>query len=121
MDSKQNTFTLAQRIHTAAEYSRTMSNPEYRLKTNHYLLLASPNEQEFGRLGLIIGKKVSKKAVIRNKYKRIIRESFRQDSISKLPINVVVLGRSSLDSLSKSEFRHLLKQSWAKLQRLCQK
>lgn len=38
---------------------------------------AKPNNLGYSRLGLIVAKKIARRAVVRNKVKRIIREAFR--------------------------------------------
>jgi len=54
---------------------------------NHLFIIKSlENNLNINRLGIIIGLKVSKKAVIRNKIKRQIREIFRK-YIKENPLN----------------------------------
>ena len=45
---------------------------------NFWKLIAIPSEQANSRLGLAISKKICKRAVDRNLFKRIARETFRQ-------------------------------------------
>lgn len=59
------------------------------------------------KLGIIVSKKVDKRAVIRNKIKRRIREAFRNNK-PELIGSYVVLSKSSVTSLSLGE----LKQDW---------
>lgn len=49
----------------------------------HFTLLYCKNDLEWNRVGIIISKKISKKAVVRNKLRRQIRELYRikQDDI----------------------------------------
>ena len=50
-----------------------------------------PNQLEYNRFGLIVGKKINKKAVARNYMKRVIRDIFRQsDNSSKMDIIIQV-------------------------------
>ena len=50
-----------------------------------------PNQLEFSRFGLIVSKKINKKAVARNYMKRVIRNVFRQlNNSSKLDIIIQV-------------------------------
>ena len=39
---------------------------------------ARPNDMDMARLGMIVGKRVLRRAVDRNRAKRVIREAFRQ-------------------------------------------
>lgn len=50
-----------------------------------------PNQLEYNRFGLTVGKKINKKAVARNYMKRVIRDIFRQsDNSSKMDIIIQV-------------------------------
>lgn len=50
-------------------------------RSNRYFqVYARPNEREHPRLGIVVGKKVAKRAHRRNYIKRIVREWFRQNS-----------------------------------------
>ena len=54
-------------------------------------IFRKPNQLEYNRFGLIVGKKINKKAVARNYMKRVIRDVFRQfDNSSKLDIIIQV-------------------------------
>lgn len=52
-------------------------------------LLAAPNGLDFGRLGLIVPKKIISTAVGRNRVKRLIRESFRLNQAELVGLDVV--------------------------------
>ncbi|MDD3032766.1 MAG: ribonuclease P protein component [Candidatus Pacebacteria bacterium] len=51
------------------------------IKTDSLFLKILENEQEITRIGIVISKKVSKRAVIRNKIKRRIREIVKKSSL----------------------------------------
>ena len=46
---------------------------------NHFKIVYNINSLDHARVGYIVSKKVSSKAVIRNRIKRLIREYFRQN------------------------------------------
>lgn len=50
--------------------------------------MAKPNQLEHARLGVVVGKKVARRAVARNYMKRVMRETFRrhQPEIANLDI-----------------------------------
>jgi ribonuclease P protein component len=48
-----------------------------RARTDYVLVMARPNEAGFPRLGMIVAKRLLKRAVDRNRVKRCVRESFR--------------------------------------------
>ena len=71
--------SLAQgaRITKARDYAHIFQKG-MRSQGKFWKLIAIPSGQENSRLGLAISKKICKRAVDRNLFKRIVRETFRQ-------------------------------------------
>ncbi len=81
-------------------------------------MLATPNGHEcpgYGRIGLIIAKRHVKRAVDRNRIKRLVRESFRHRRAGLPSLDIVVLARPGLGSLDNSEIHRQLDKLWRKL------
>ncbi|MEY2168924.1 MULTISPECIES: ribonuclease P protein component [unclassified Rhodanobacter] len=74
-----------------------------------------PNGLGHARLGLAISKRVSKRAVERNRLKRLLRESFRRIRDQLPPVDVVVMARDVAAGLPGAE---LLAEADALWQRL---
>ncbi len=85
-----------------------------------FTLLARPNTLGFARLGLAISKKVARRAVDRNRIKRITRESFRLHQGTLGALDIVVLARRDLDKRSKQEMHASLCALWPKLVKRCE-
>lgn len=80
------------------------------------MLLARQNREEMGRLGLAVSKKQLRRAVDRNRVKRIAREAFRQhENLSGF--DLVLLCRPGVKGLDKSEIRHKLDTLFDKIAR----
>ena len=78
-----------------------------------FLILFQTSELNNARLGLTISKKNIKKASDRNRYKRLVRESFR---LTLLPeVDIIFLSRRGLDNLSNAELNNKLASAWKKL------
>jgi len=97
---KKNSFTQRFRLLNSSQYEFVFSNASFKAGNEYILLLASPNSLTYPRLGLITPKKKIKKAVHRNRFKRVTKEHFRvrRDEINSL--DIVALAKSNLSMLS---------------------
>jgi len=59
----------------------------------HFSIFVHANELKRSRIGIIVGKKVAPRAVDRNRIKRLVRETFRQDRWRLGSNDLVVLAR----------------------------
>lgn len=82
-------------------------------------LLARKNSHSSPRLGITLPKKRVKKAVDRNRLKRLIRESFRHRANTLPKLDIVVIGKSGLAELTNEELTRLLRKLWNKLEKRC--
>ena len=83
-------------------------------------VLARNNSGGVARLGLAISRKNARRAVDRNRIKRVVRESFRQHLELLRGLDIVILGRSGIAGKSNEELRAALDTHWNKLAR-CRK
>lgn len=91
-------FKLNKKIVKPADYKNIFSNTECKSSDQYFLVLAKKNTLNQSRLGLAIAKKSIKKAVQRNRIKRLIREFFRKyDKINHYSIDFVVLARKNIN------------------------
>lgn len=79
------------------------------------LLLYKDNTISHARVGIVVSKRVSTHAVVRNQIKRIIRESFRSNKTLLPGYDIVVIARQSCKQLDKSSLREGLEKLWQKL------
>lgn len=107
-------FPKQSRLLSSAEFQRVFGS-RLTVSTKELLLIAKPNEAILARLGLAIKRKDIKKAVHRNKIKRIIRESFRFNKEKLSSLDIIVLSRSALIQLSPGELRELIDKQWLRL------
>lgn len=78
-----------------------------------------PNTLENARLGLAISKKQLKRAVDRNRIKRLVRESFRQHQLTLVGLDLVVLARRSIHELNNQQILHALERHWQRVIKRC--
>lgn len=74
-----------------------------------------PNGLPVARLGLAISKRVSKRAVERNRIKRLARESFRRIRHELPAVDLVVMAREQAAGLPGAELLAELDALWRKL------
>ena len=92
-------------------------------KVRHPLLgiMALASGLEYARLGLAVSRKVSRKAVIRNKIKRRIREYFRREQARLYPLDFVVVVYPDAARADPKAFAEALGTLSHKISRLCAK
>jgi ribonuclease P protein component len=114
----ENNFSREVRLLTPTHFEFVFKNATPAVSQN-LTLLARHNDVLTPRLGITIAKKRVKKAHDRNRVKRIIRESFRNQKQSLPNIDIVVVGKSGLDKLSNQELVLILNKLWKKLAKRC--
>lgn len=85
----------------------------------YFTVLARPNALAYPRLGLAISRKAAKLAVVRNRVKRIARESFRLHQAQLGGTDYVVLGRPGMAELTNPVLFASLARHWQRLSRSC--
>jgi len=110
-----NTFPRSVRILSTEEYDKVFANPVRASATGVLVLARKNNESQGSRLGLVIPKKILKRAVWRNRVKRIARETFRLNQHSLQNIDLVVIARPKIEDISNSELSAIFKRLWQQI------
>ena len=106
-------FSPDQRLHTPAEFGRVFAEPA-RSSDRFFTVLARPTGRSAARLGLTVSRRAAKRAVDRNKLKRLARESFRHQR-SLPPWDFVVLARAGADRAERRVLRESLDRHFEQL------
>jgi ribonuclease P protein component len=86
---------------------------------SHLVVLFAAQMFETARLGMAVSKKVARRAVDRNRLRRLMRESFRLNRPNLPDVDIVIMARPSIGALSNQEIRQRLDQHWARVKRQC--
>ncbi|MGE5153857.1 MAG: ribonuclease P protein component [Bdellovibrio bacteriovorus] len=107
----------ARRLRKPEDFRRVFARPR-RLAGDGFTVLVRRGATLGPRLGLAISKRCARRAVDRNRIKRIARESFRHRLRSLPPVDVVVLCGRDVLKLSPSRLRATLDNAWDRIGRL---
>ncbi|SDX46735.1 ribonuclease P protein component [Allochromatium warmingii] len=77
------------------------------------MVLYRPNDLDRPRLGLAIAKKCARRAVERNRLKRLARESFRRAYYRLPAVDIVVLCAQGAPQESNQRLFDVLERAWA--------
>jgi len=100
---KKLSFAQHFRLLHSSQFEYVFSNASIKAGNNYLLLLARPNTLAYSRLGLITPKKKIKKAVDRNRFKRLTREHFRTRREEINSLDIVALAKNNLSVLTAKE------------------
>lgn len=108
-------FPRTSRLLQADAFKRVFQRAE-RLSDRYWTLLYRTNERTNSRIGLAISKKVARRAVSRNRLKRIARETFRHVQVELGAIDVVIMAKPHAQAATATELRRSIDRHWRKLQ-----
>ena len=111
------TFPKSLRLLNSGDFTSVFNDAPFRASHKHLLILSRPTGLANARLGLIIAKKHVRRAVDRNRIKRVIRESFRQRQHMLTDIDAIVLARPGLDRLSSEDLAAVLDKQWRRIEK----
>lgn len=107
-------FARRQRLLTAGAFDRVFKNSR-RSADLYFTILFSPNDSGEARLGFAISRQKVRRAVGRNRLRRLVRESFRCNRT--LPaVDIVVLARDAAKSAANRDILLSLERHWSRLE-----
>ncbi len=112
-------FTRQLRLTTKAGFTAVF-NERLKISQGWFLAIYKSNQQPHPRLGVIISKRIVKKATSRNYLKRIIREGFRLNQKHLAGLDIVVMAQAGLRLEDKAKLQKDLGSLWLRLIACCQ-
>lgn len=99
------------RLTSAHQYDAVFARPK-RQSDRLFTILSRTSDKPYGRLGLAVSKRVDKKAVGRNRIKRLVRESFRHHQEQLKGLDLVVIARAGAQQAENKALRSSLARLW---------
>lgn len=90
-----------------------------RARDSHFTLAARANNVDRARLGVTVSRRTSPRAVVRNRIKRQIRETFRVSKSALVGIDIVVVANTAAAAAPNAELRQSLIKLLQKAPELC--
>jgi len=109
------TFDKSKRLLDAPAFQAVFDRAQYKVGHQHFLVLAVRTSLGHPRLGLVIGKKNIRRAVQRNRVKRVVRETFRLNLDSLDSLDIIFLARKGFDTLQPSQQTRIMRETWQRL------
>ena len=111
-------FQRTMRLLTASDYESVFQQPQ-RSSGKALTVLARASGRASPRLGLAMARKQIRRAVDRNRAKRLIRESFRRHQELLHGLDVVVIGKSALLEKDTRAVLDCLENHWQRVSERC--
>jgi len=105
------------RLRSAADFA-ALRHAAGKLDTRFFLIRYHAGATPQPRLGLAVSRKVSKRAVQRNRIKRVARESFRHARELLPPLDVLVIARAQAADAPNDLLCGDLDRAWPRLKAL---
>jgi len=99
------------RLSRPADFDRLFRD-NHRSGDAYFTVLYRPNGLGYSRLGLAIAKKTVRRAVARNRLKRVVRESFRIARRQLNSLDIVIMARHKAEATANAELFTSLDDHW---------
>ena len=106
------------RMRRPAEFKRAYSSGK-RLGNEFFTVNAQPNDLGCARLGMSIAARILRRAVDRNRVRRLIRESFRMHQQQLPSLDIIIGARAGTGKADRAHLRASLDKLWHKIATSC--
>jgi ribonuclease P protein component len=106
------------RMRRPAEFKRVYAGGK-RLGNEFFTVNVQTNAATSARLGMSIAARILRRAVDRNRVRRLIRESFRVHQLSLPALDIVIGARAGVLTADNAQLRSALEKLWQKISSTC--
>jgi len=114
-------FPRSIRLLHSKDFQKVFNQVDCKSADRYLVLLAHRNNLGYSRLGMAIAKKKIRKAVQRNRIKRLVRETFRLHKNHCLGLDIVVMSNSAAANTVNAILMKNLHKHWETLANRCKK
>ena len=114
MAAQPGSFRPDHRLRKPSEFQKVFDCGQ-RSADSQFLVLAARNGLDLARLGLVITKRRHPSAVVRNRLKRVARESFRRHKDLLQGLDIVVLSQKATATGDSAKLRQSLSRHWERI------
>jgi ribonuclease P protein component len=107
-------FPRAARLLSPKDFTRVRENAR-RSGVRHFSAEIAPGAGEVARMGLAVSRRVSTRAVRRNRIKRIARDSFRKVRATLPLVDILLIARTSANAEDNATLRADLEALWQRV------
>lgn len=111
-------LTSKRRLKSRPQFDRVFEH-DCNSRDKYFTVFACPNNEQTPRLGLVVSRRVSPRAVDRNRIKRQVREDFRLSVAALENLDYVVVARNAARDENGAGIRASLQQHWKRLNKQC--
>ena len=117
-EENSHTFPPEKRLRCREDFTLVFSKAEHRFRQDKLHLIAKSQKLSHSRVGLVIPKKMLKKAVHRNRLKRIIRDEFRRWHFCH-PCDMIISLKQKIDpaELYQQDIHQVIQKMLSRLER----
>ncbi|WP_447530480.1 ribonuclease P protein component [Vreelandella sp. TE19] len=105
------------RLLNAGDFSYVFEQADLKVHGKGMMALARFNTRGHPRVGLVVSKKNVKRAVDRNRFKRLVRESVRLRQHRLPSVDIVILAKRGVQDIDNETLYRQLHGMWKRLQR----
>lgn len=109
------TFPREARLLRGSDYRRILGNRTARFRGHQIEVRYTPSPAGCARLGMTVPRRALRRAVDRNRFKRIVRESFRHQRAELPTVDVLVRPARGVHRLDPEAVREELTRAWARI------
>jgi ribonuclease P protein component len=113
-------FPANQRLLRSAMF-RAVLGDRCRSGDGLFTVYARENGLTHARIGITVSRKVSLRAVRRNRIKRLVRESFRHRGAIIVGLDVVAIARPHASAATNNDIIQSLEKHWTRVDHRCRK